>query len=246
MTKKSGYCFGHARNNAYFCNLKSDLNLDSTMKRFWQKTFKWLLIACVACASVIAVCNIIVLQASRGRLYDRVADVPHRHAALVGTNRVSRWGGRNPYYYNRIDTNGKPRELHTEMDSIIVSGDNLSKYYNEPDMMRADLVARGVPDSVIHSDFAGLRTLDSVVRANKIFGQDSVLVVSQQFHNERAIYLAKAHGIDAIGMNAGNWRKGRLRFHMMARECLLARPKAVIDILFGKRPRYGGDTIDIG
>ena len=242
MTKKSGYCFGHARNNAYFCNLKSDLNLDSTMKRFWQKTFKWLLIACVACASVIAVCNIIVLQASRGRLYDRVADVPHRHAALLGTNRVSRWGGRNPYYYNRIDTMAALYHAG-KVDSIIVSGDNLSKYYNEPDMMRADLVARGVPDSVIHSDFAGLRTLDSVVRANKIFGQDSVLVVSQQFHNERAIYLAEHLDLDVEKLQAYNavspdsgWS-----FITYARE-YLARVRMFWDIISGQQPQELGKS----
>ena len=132
-----------------------------------------------------------------------------------------------------------------KVDRIIVSGDNSTPTYNEPGMMREDLVARGVPDSVIHADYAGRRTLDSVVRASEIFGQDSLLVVSQRFHNERALYLAHAHGIDAIGMNAGNWRKGRLRLHMMAREMILSRPKAVLDILIGKRPRHGGERINI-
>ncbi len=111
-------------------------------------------------------------------------------------------------------------------------------------MMRADLVSRGVPDSVIHADYAGRRTLDSVVRAHEIFGQDSLLVVSQQFHNERALFLARVHGVDAIGMNCGNWRRGWLALHMMGREAL-ARTKAVMDVVAGKRPQIGGGRIDI-
>ena len=214
------------------------------MKRFFQFLLKWASFAGAVCAVVCLVCNLIVLQASRNRLYSRVADVPHRHTALLlGTNRISRWGGPNPYYYNRIDTMAALYHAG-KVDRIIVSGENSTASYNEPDMMRADLVSRGVPDSIIHADFAGRRTLDSMVRAHEIFGQDSLLVVSQQFHNERALYLAHAHGIDAIGMNCGNWRRGRLGLHMMAREAL-ARTKAVIDVVTGKRPRYGGKHIDI-
>lgn len=214
------------------------------MKRVFKSLFKWTSIAVAVCAVVCLVCNLVVLHASRGRLYDRVADVPHRHTALLlGTNRISRWGGPNPYYYNRIDT--MAALFHAgKVDRIIVSGENSTASYNEPDMMRADLVSRGVPDSVIHADYAGRRTLDSVVRAHEIFGQDSLLVVSQQFHNERALFLARAHGVDAIGMNCGNWRRGWLALHMMGREAL-ARTKAVMDVVAGKRPQIGGGRIDI-
>ena len=215
------------------------------MKRFFRHTFEWATIAAAVCAVMYVVCNLVVLQSSRGRLYNCVTDVPHRHTALLlGTNRISRWGGPNPYYYSRIDTMAALYRAG-KVDRIIVSGDNSTASYNEPEMMRADLVSRGVPDSVIHADYAGRRTLDSVVRAHEIFGQDSLLVVSQQFHNERALYLAHAHRIDAIGMNCGNWRQGILGLHMMAREAL-ARTKAVIDMLIGKQPRYSGKPIDIG
>lgn len=214
------------------------------MKRILLKVLKWGLIALAACAAVCLVCDVIVLKASEGRLYNSVADVPHRHTALLlGIGRVSIWGGPNPYYYNRIDTMAALYHAG-KVDRIIASGANPREDYNEPKAMREDLVKRGVPDSVIYADYAGRRTLDSVVRAKEIFGQDSVLVVSQQFHNERALYLARAHGIDAIGMNAGNWREGPLRYHMMVREAL-ARTKAVLDVMLGKRPRFGGETVDV-
>jgi Uncharacterized membrane protein len=77
---------------------------------------------------------------------------------------------------------------------FVVSGDNSRKDYNEADDMRAALVEAGVPDSIIHCDYAGLRTLDSVVRMNEIFGQDSFIIVSQEFHNERAVFLARITG----------------------------------------------------
>ena len=215
------------------------------MKRLLRKAFKWFLIVCALCAVVCLVCNIIVLQASKDKLYNCVNDVPHRHTALLlGTSPISRWGGPNPYYYNRIDTMAALYHAG-KVDRIIVSGDNSTKDYNEPEMMRADLVQRGVPDSVIYADYAGLKTLDSMVRAKEIFGHDSILVVSQKFHNERALYYAQAYGIDAIGMNAGNWRGDSRRYIMMAREAL-ARTKAVFNTLIGKRPKYGGETIDIG
>ena len=68
--------------------------------------------------------------------------------------------------------------------------------------MKAELVKNGIPDSLIYLDYAGFITLDAVMRARVIFGQNSFIVISQKFHNERAVYLARKFGIDAFGYNA--------------------------------------------
>ena len=109
--------------------------------------------------------------------------------------------------------------------------------------MRKALLAKGVPDSVIVMDFAGIRTLDSVVRAKKVFGQDRFTIISQRFHNERALYIAKYNGIEAVGFNATDVDAySGLKTNM--RE-LLARVKVFVDLLFGKGPRHLGEPITI-
>ena len=138
---------------------------------------------------------------ARGRLFDRVAELPATRVGLVfgTTDRVN--GRENPYFRYRIDAAVRVWRSG-KLKALIVSGDNRSRYYNEPDKMKQALIERGVPENRIVCDFAGLRTLDSVVRAKEIFGVDSILFISQRFQNQRAIYLAKAHGIDAYGFNA--------------------------------------------
>ena len=109
--------------------------------------------------------------------------------------------------------------------------------------MQYAFFAQGVPDSVIVLDYAGFRTLDSVVRSRKVFGQDSLTIISQAFHNERALYLARQNHIQAIGFNARdvNVYSG---FKTNARE-LLARVKMFIDLSLGKGPKHLGDPIPV-
>jgi SanA protein len=139
--------------------------------------------------------------AARGRLFDKVTQLPATRVGLVfgTTDRVN--GHENPYFRYRIDAAVRVWRSG-KLKTLIVSGDNRSRYYNEPDKMKQALIERGVPENRIVCDFAGLRTLDSVVRAKEIFGADSIVFISQRFQNQRAIYLAKAHGIDAYGFNA--------------------------------------------
>ena len=101
-----------------------------------------------------------------------------------------------------------------------------------------------IPEDKIILDYAGFRTLDSVVRAKEIFGQNSITIISQPFHNERAIYLANNYGIEAIGYNAQDveyWKK-KLKIH--GRE-YLARVKMFIDLCTGKQPKFLGEKIVI-
>lgn len=110
--------------------------------------------------------------------------------------------------------------------------------------MRDSLMAHGVPEGRIILDFAGFRTLDSVVRAKEIFGCDSLAVISQADHDARALYLAEANGIDAVAvvapLRAGRWVRTRLALREW-----LARDKMILDLIFGKKPHFLGEKIGI-
>lgn len=152
-------------------------------------------------AFVVLYANVTAIWASRGRLFDDVKSLPENKIGLVfgTTDRVN--GRENLYFRYRIDAAEKVWKSG-KIKTLIVSGDNRTQYYNEPEKMKQALIERGIPGDRIVCDFAGLRTLDSVVRAKEIFGATSILVISQQFQNERAIYLAKANDMDAFGFNA--------------------------------------------
>lgn len=209
-----------------------------------KKTIGWLSVGCLVLMGVVFFCNVRIGSYARLRLYDRVEDVPHRHAAVVlGTSPTGRNGGPNRFFHARIDACADLYDAG-RIDRIIVSGDNRYVYYNEPAAMKSALVARGVPADVIFLDYAGFRTLDSVVRAKEVFGQSSFIVVSQRFHNERAVFIAGKKGIDAVGYNAGD-----VGFHYgfvtYVREWF-ARCKVFLDLLVGKKPHFLGDPVDIG
>lgn len=145
--------------------------------------------------------NLTAVWASRGRLFDETDKLPAAKVGLVfGTS--DRYQGReNRYFRYRINAAVEVWKAG-KVETLLVSGDNRSKYYNEPEKMKAALIEEGVPSDRIVCDYAGLRTLDSVVRAKEIFGADNILVISQRFQNERAIYLAQAHSMEAYGFNA--------------------------------------------
>jgi SanA protein len=145
--------------------------------------------------------NATAVWASQGKLFDDVKDLPPAKVGLVFGTTDRHKGRENRYFRYRIDAAAEVWKAG-KVETLIVSGDNRSKYYNEPEKMKAALIEEGVPASRIVCDYAGLRTLDSVVRAKKIFGADKILVISQRFQNERAIYLAQANGIEAFGFNA--------------------------------------------
>lgn len=169
--------------------------------------------------------------------------VPKEKVGLVlGTSKSLKNGNKNPYFFYRIEA---AEELFKsgKIDYIIVSGDNSSQYYNEPEDMQTELVARGIPKTKIFLDFAGLRTLDSVVRAKEIFGQNSYLIISQRFHNERAVFLAQKKGIEAYGYNAKDVNK-KAGFKTNLRE-YFARVKVFWDLFFGVDPKFSGSKVVI-
>ncbi len=180
---------------------------------------------------------------ARHYIYDRVEDIPkNKVGLLLGVNKFAYNGHVNLYYKYRLNAAIKLFNAG-KIEFILVSGDNGSKGYDEPTAFKADLIARGIPEDKIFLDYAGFRTLDSVIRAKEIFGQDSITMISQQFHNERAIYLAIHKDMKAVGFNAKSV-DGRYGVKAKLRE-YLARAKASIDVFFNVEPKFLGHKIEI-
>ncbi|GCC49986.1 SanA protein [Chryseotalea sanaruensis] len=190
------------------------------------------------------VSNLWVVTSTQNQVYDSSKTAPHRSVALVlGTSRKLSDGRANPYFDNRITT---AYNLYTagKADYIIVSGDNRSKYYNEPAEMRKALIAKGVPSSIITLDFAGLRTFDSIVRCKEIFGQESITIITQPFHSYRSLFISNYFEMDAIVVVAEE-PEAMQSLKVLTRE-LLARPLAILDLyVFNTEPRFLGEKEEL-
>lgn len=213
------------------------------MKKIIKNIFKIFLLLFVAGIIFIAWANYSIKKESSEFVSYNVADVPETKVALLlGTSKNLNNGMPNAYFYNRIKA---ASDLYKsgKIQYIIVSGDNSTKDYNEPEDMQIELTKQGIPQDKIILDHAGFRTLDSVVRAKDIFGQTKLVIISQKFHNERAVFLAKENGMEAFGYNAEDVNKyAGLKTNL--RE-YLAKAKAYWDLLFGVEPKFGGEKIII-
>jgi SanA protein len=211
----------------------------------WRKFLLAIAALMVLCAASLFVARIMVSRAARDRTYTDVYSVPHRHVGLVlGCPKKVLGGWPNPFFENRIAA-AADLYFHNKVDYLVVSGDNHVQSYDEPVDMKNALVEKGVPPDRVYLDYAGFRTLDSVIRVKEIFGQDNVTIVSQNFHNQRAIFLANHHGVDAIGFDALDVAP-QYALKTELRE-QFARVKAVLDVyLFHKQPHFLGQRIQIG
>jgi SanA protein len=188
--------------------------------------------------------NYLVSRASHGRVFSNLDLVPHRRVGLLlGCVRGVPGGGENPFFTTRI---AATVQLYSagKIDYILVSGDNNKDSYNEPLDMRDALIAAHIPPNRIYMDYAGFRTYDSVVRAREVFSLDQLTIISQEFHNSRAVYIAQHRGIDAIAFNAQPIAL-RYSFGTLIRE-RFARANAVLDVALGKRPHFLGSAVRIG
>ncbi len=217
------------------------------VKSKWIVWLKRVLLTGLGCLllgiAFIAYTYYIASWASRGKLFENVDKLPAAKVGLVfGTS--DRFRGReNKYFRYRINAAVEVWNAG-KVETLIVSGDNRQEDYNEPEKMKAALVLEGVPADRIVCDYAGLRTLDSVVRAKKIFGANTVLVISQKFQNERAIYLAKANGMKAYGYNAQDVQF-EAGFKTKVRE-IGARVKMWLDVNFlDTKPTHLGDKVPL-
>lgn len=195
----------------------------------------------IAIAIVIVGCYLLVKCKTKDKTFDNVADIPHRKVGLLlGTSPRVPNGAPNFYYINRITATANLYKAG-KVDKIIASGGDYSLRpsggYNELIAMRDSLVAHGVPDSVIILDYDGTRTLNSIVKAKEIYGVDSITIISQEYHNERAIFLASHNGIDAIGYNAKPSHIITKRIKNEGRE-FFARVKLFVDVILGEKPKF--------
>lgn len=198
------------------------------------KISKFILIAVLAALISIFLSDSYISSYSK-QTFDEIDALEAYEVGLVlGTSKYTRSGHKNLFYAYRLQS---ALELYHagKIRRIIVSGDNATQAYNEPRMMYQDLVAGGVAAADIYMDFAGFRTLDSVVRAKKIFNQNRILIISQQFHNERALFIADQHNMEAAAYNAPS-----VSYSFAPKTYLrekLARCKALIDIyILNKKP----------
>jgi len=190
------------------------------------------------------ICNFWVEQRTNEQVFDTVQAIPYNEVGLVlGTARYLNGGYRNPYFYYRITAAAQLYHAG-KVKHLLVSGDNRLKSYNEPKAMQAALMEQGIPESAITLDYAGFRTLDSVVRSKAVFGQQKITIISQKFHNQRALFIANQRGVTAVGYNAKDVSL-RLGLKVRIRE-YLARCKAILDIvILNKQPKFLGEKVTI-
>jgi len=208
------------------------------LKRMILRTLSWGLLTGVL---VWTVADVGIRIASSGRMCDKSAidKVPNAPAAVVlGCVRILKDGSRNQFYGHRIRA---AAELYAagKVRAVIVSGDNHVRGYDEPSDMKEDLVSAGVPAEKIVCDYAGFRTLDSVIRAKKVFGAEKFIIVSQSFHARRALFLARGFGCDAYGYAAEDVN-GVNSIKTLVRE-QLAKVAALIDVVIRRQPKFLGE-----
>lgn len=204
---------------------------------------KTILVVITIFSLVVVLPFFIIETQTKKDVYSNINKIPkNRVGVVLGTSKRLVNGSINLYFKYRIDATVELFNNH-KIDFILVSGDNALKSYNEPRDFKKELIKRGVPESKIHLDYAGFRTLDSVIRASKVFGQNSFTVISQEFHNKRAVYIGYLNNIKVIGYNAKDVNK-KYGFKVYLRE-YLARTKVFVDVLFNIQPKFLGPKINI-
>lgn len=210
------------------------------MKTILKRRWVWPAVLAVAGLGFVFGCEWWVGRSAEGRCFDAVEGVPEAPVAVVlGTSARIADGRANLFFLPRMEAAAALFKAG-KVEALIVSGDNGTQGYDEPTDMKRVLMQMGVPAEKVVCDYAGFRTLDSVVRAKEVFGQQRMIFVSQRFHNARAIYLAQAFGIEAYGMDAKDVPVA-LSVKTFLRE-KLACVKAVLDVnVLGTQPRFLGE-----
>ena len=209
-----------------------------------KKVIKYLFLLLLLIVVTVYGVDAYVSKNVREQVYSDVTQIGHKKVGLLlGTSKYNGAGRINLFYKYRIEA---ALELYKagKVDYFIVSGDNGRETYNEPEEMERDLIAGGVPQDRIYKDYAGFRTLDSIVRCDAIFCTKDITIISQAFHNERALYIANEKGLNAVAYNAQD-PPTHYTAKVMVRE-KLARVKMMLDLLVNKQPRFYGEKIAIG
>ncbi|MCC6691094.1 MAG: YdcF family protein [Bacteroidia bacterium] len=203
-----------------------------------------ILYAIITCTVLIVACNIWIVVQTRKQIYSDINSIPENDVGLIlGTSKYFSNGSGNLFFRYRIEAAAELFKKN-KLKHIIVSGDNHVLEYNEAADMRKALLQQGVPDSCITLDYAGFRTLDSVVRCKKVFGQNKFTIISQEFHNQRALFISNHYDIEAVAYNA-KAVPDQLSFTTKVRE-YFAKFKAVLDIyILHVEPKFLGDPVNV-
>ena len=188
----------------------------------------------------ILVTNMVFYAGTRGYIYNDIAKAPDAEVALIPGAAVLEDGALSPIFIDRVDMAIKLYEAK-KVSKILVSGDNSTVIHNEVNPVRLYLISKGIPDQDIFLDHAGFDTYSTMYRARDIFGVSSALITTQSFHLPRAIFIARELGIKTYGVNAD---VGHILFSNNIRE-VFADEKAVLDLIFSRKPKYLGDKIPI-
>jgi len=209
-----------------------------------RKFFKRVFIFSALLLLVILLSNWWIVKSTRSKMFSDVKLISGNNVGLVlGASKTLRNGHVNLFFKYRIEAAAKLFKAG-KIKHIVVSGDNHKKEYDEATDMRNALMEQGVPDSCITLDYAGFRTLDSVMRCWKVFGQKKFTIISQAFHNQRAVFIARYYGLDVVAFNAQDV-PSHFSFKTRMRE-YIAKFKAVIDLyLIHKQPRFLGEKVSI-
>ncbi len=205
-----------------------------------MRTVKWIFLLLIVTVMGLIGIDMYISKQAAPNLYNNITKVPSKKAALVlGTAKYMVGGGKNYFYTYRIRAAVNLFKAG-KVKAIVVSGDHSTKYYNETSKMQKDLIKAGISSKYITLDPLGVRTLDSVVRAEAIFDLKDYIIVSQKFHLERALFIAKAKGQKAIGFIAKDIPGTAAAYRMKARE-YLARAKAFLDVyILHTTPKFHG------
>jgi SanA protein len=221
-----------------------DLHQFRTLRRrvVVVRRVKWAIKGLIAIGFVgsvlVLVCNWWVVRETRSQIYFDMHKLPANDVGLVlGTSKFVRSGKENLFFRYRMEA--AARLWHEgKVKQLILSGNNDSEFYNEPSDMRKALLRLGVPDEVMRPDYAGFRTFDSVVRCKNHFGHRQITIISQNFHNARALYIGNHEGMTAVAFAAQDVPDG-YSLKTLIRE-YLARPWAMLDVYwFRPEPERG-------
>jgi SanA protein len=206
----------------------------------WRRVRNGVLITLASGILLVWLTNLWVVHSTSDKVYSSTDALPTNGVAVVlGTSHKLASGKPNPFFEYRIKMAATLYETG-KVKHFIVSGDNRTRYYNEPLEMKKALMKSGVPDSVITLDYAGLRTLDTIVRCKEIFGQDTITIITQPFHCYRALFISNYYNMNAVAVmtedpNPDSAVRVRIREYF-------ARARAVLDLyVFKTPPRHLGD-----
>ncbi|MDB6173856.1 MAG: putative rane protein [Chthoniobacteraceae bacterium] len=211
------------------------------VRRRLQVIGRIVLLLVVLCGGLLVASNLWVIVRGAGCLEHDFNQLPVNKVGLVlGTSPTI--GTRvNQFFEGRMDTAARLYKAG-KVQHLLLSGDNRRRNYDEPAAMRAALIARGVPGKALVIDAAGFRTLDSIARARAVFGLKKITIVTDNFHQARALFLARVYGIDAVGFASKpiSWRRSvKTRVREWG-----SRLKACLDVyLLGTKPRFYGPRI---